>query len=146
MSERLSKAVKIGLIVAFLAAVLLIFSQWLSRPPLVAYGLDRVEPKVVRAGDQISVYRTFRVTSTDVIAVSRSMVKGDCKIQCEIVDLYSGFLTLQPGEYVELKREHIIPKHLDPGRWNLVFSIRWHNALGGTQSLVLPPLAIDVVE
>lgn len=121
---------------------------WMSTPssPIEQLGGDTVSPERVRAGEIVTVTRNFRIIRNQAMSVSRTMILGDCEKRCEIVDLPSGHLTLAPGDYINIQREHVIPATTDPGEWRLVFSVNWQDRLGRTINERLPELTIEVVK
>jgi hypothetical protein len=115
-------------------------------PPVVGWVNSSVEPIKAKAGDTIEVSRTFTATRDESMLVTRTMVKGDCKKACEIIDLPSSTLNLTRGDYTGIKREFIIPITASPGVWTLRFSIHWQNWVGRTLTQALPELTVEVVK
>lgn len=107
---------------------------------------DSVTPAVVRAGETVTVTRSFRAKRDVHVEVTRVLIRGNCKDNCQIVDLYSGGLTLKAGDYRNMAREHTIPKHVGPGTWDLAFSMSYQGLFGVVSSVTLPVLSIEVVE
>lgn len=112
--------------------------------PYQSYGVDYVEPTKIHAGDVIGIYRTFKIIRPETVNITRAMVRGDCTKTCEILDLPSGSLTLEPGDYKDVRRDHIIPANITPGIWTLRFTVQWDSRLGIQQSMKLPLLQIEV--
>lgn len=138
-------AISAGVLVAVAAGSAASFVVEKSRSPYSPLGGDSVTPTRVRIGDKFVVSRSFRVTRQGAITVSRTMVRGDCNVSCEIVDLYTGALLLGDGEYRSIKREFIVPITAVPGAWSLEFAVHWDNAFGRSQTYKLPSLKIEVV-
>lgn len=113
--------------------------------PIDFIGGDSVGPVKVKPGGSITVSRNMSVTNAVPMQVTRTMVKGDCKKNCEILDLVHGRLLLDEGEYRNLEREHVIPLLASPGIWRLKFSVAWSDAFGRQHSKDLPELQIEVV-
>lgn len=119
---------------------------WMYSPcPLVDLGGDAVEPAVVKPLGKITVTRNFRVLREEPMRVSRQMIHGDCKKSCEIVDLPGSTLALDPGEYPNFKRDHLIPSYVEPGQWRLVFTIHWQDHLGRELHQKLTELTVTVL-
>lgn len=113
--------------------------------PIDFIGGDSVEPKTVKAGEVVTITRNLRFEQKMPMQVTRTMVKGDCKINCDLLDLTHGRILFDVGEY-NLRREHIIPLQASPGLWKLKFSIAWSDAFGRQQTKDLPELSIEVVK
>ena len=133
-------------------AVLLIWAAaylfWLYAfpSPIELMGGDTVTPQKVRAGERVSITRNFRVLRAEPLNVTREAIRGDCKKSCEVIDLTSSTMTLPPGEYRNVVREHTIPIHAEPGIWRLVFSVHWQGRFGRYVSESLPELTIEVIQ
>lgn len=117
-----------------------------SLPPVKRWNDDMVTPREVHAGDTITIYRSFTVTRATTLKVSRVMVKGDCRKACDLRDMPSSIMEIEPGDYVRARRDHIVPLTTQPGVWKLKFYIHWHNRLGQTKTMPLPELEIEVVK
>lgn len=139
--NRARKAIPTAMICICVAAMWF----YIAIPPIELLGGDSVTPKVVRVRDVITVTRNFRATRNTSVYVTRTLVRGDCRKSCEIVDLPSGELALEEGDYRNARREHYIPGLLQDGTWRLVFSIKWEDWLGRAHVLKLPELEIEVV-
>lgn len=114
--------------------------------PLVPFGGDDyVSSPTVKAGDRITVFRSFVVERKALVHINRVMVKAGCPKNCEVVDLAHGSLILDPGTYRKLPRDHVIPSHTKPGRWALVFTVSYTNLVGRSLSATLPRLEIEVI-
>jgi hypothetical protein len=117
------------------------------QPPIVSIPGDYVEPQKVKAGDTIKIHRYFEVRRLEPVTVIRTMVKGDCSARCVKVNLESGPVILtRTGIYSDGARDHIIPNHIEAGKWTLVFSIRWQGRSGRYIDEPMTPLEIEVVE
>lgn len=114
--------------------------------PIASMGGDSVSPAKVRTGSAVIVSRNLAITQAIPMHVNRTMVKGDCRKNCEIIDLTHGRLLLDEGEYRNLEREHIIPPQASPGVWRLKFSVGWSDAFGRQKSIELPELSFEVVK
>jgi hypothetical protein len=128
--------------------LLLIFIGWtifyLPSPPVENRGGDSVTPETVKAGGTVTVLRSYRVHREADLTVSRVMVRGDCAKECEVLDLTNSNLVLEPGDYVNVRRDHVIPLRASPGEWTLRFTWHWMDALGRPRTLALVPLRIVV--
>lgn len=131
-------------VVLWLAVLALLFMP--EAPPIESLGGDTVEPATVRPGDRVSVTRSFRIVRSVPMSVNRTMVRGDCKRSCDIVDLANGSLTLEAGDHLNVVRPHVIPAFVSPGQWELRFTVVWEDRLGRQRKTVLPELPITVVE
>ena len=130
---------------ALLSAIIYVAFFHQSSPPIEYFGTDSVTPQRVKAGEIISVTRSFRIKRSEDFTVTRALVRGDCTRSCEIVDMSTSQLTLEPNEYRNVERRHTIPRRVDPGVWELRFTFHWHDFLGRDRTLPLPPLFIEVV-
>lgn len=108
--------------------------------------VDTVEPVKVHVGGIISVSRNLRSTTGEQVTVFRTIVRGDCKVSCEIVELTSSMISLAPGDYHDAKKDHVLPITADPGVWKIVFTILWKDALGRTLRYELPQLDLEIVK
>lgn len=124
--------------------LLLVLALFPIGPPIVDTGDSSVSPKKVRRFDTVTVSRNLRSYRADDVTVVRTMVRGDCNKNCEIIDLPGGRLNLQPGDYKNVSRDHIIPSTAQNGQWRLVFSLLWRDLIGRTKVEVLPELQIEV--
>lgn len=114
--------------------------------PLVDLGGDAIAPAAVKPLGRIEITRNFIILRSEPMRVSRRMIKGDCRTSCEIVDLPSGSLLLDPGEYRNIRRDHLIPSFVAPGEWRVLVTIYWQDQLGrelhqnlaGLKLVVLP--------
>lgn len=124
------------------------FGLWMyvPLPPVINWRNDSVTPAEIKIGGTVSVSRSFTVTRDDDIMVVRAIVSGDCRKLCEIIDLPEGRFKLEPGEYNNVIRDHVIPATAGLGTWRLVFRILWNDTLGRTISTPLPELTFNVVE
>lgn len=112
--------------------------------PIVNLEGDKLTPARVKAGERVTVYRSFRVLREQEFTVNRYMVKGDCKPNCELIDLSTSRLTLQEGDYIAVRRDHVIPERASPGLWTLQFTWYWRDRIGREHSLPLVPLGVVV--
>ena len=106
---------------------------WMLFPmgsPIISAQGDSVEPLVVHVGGTILIKRNLRVTREEPVTVIRTVVQGECAVNCEIIDLSSGNLLLAKGNYIDMKREHILPLSIGPGLWKAKFYINWQDRLG----------------
>lgn len=115
------------------------------KPPIAYLSGSDVYPKRVTAGDTIEVTRRFTVTNSQVIRISRALVRGDCKTSCTAYDLEPSISTLNAGTYTRTRTHHI-PTFVQPGEYRLEFYVSWQNFIGHTFSMQLPPLEIEVVK
>ncbi len=120
------------------------FYFWPASPPYESFGEDTVTPSHVKAGEAITISRNFRATRRELWTVSRTLVQGDCRKSCELIDLPSGSLMVEEGTYVDVRRTHVIPMRVTPGVWVLRFTVQWDTAFWGTQKSTLPPLTITI--
>lgn len=114
--------------------------------PFEDLGGDSISPQKVKAGETVAIIRNLRVIRDTPMRVTRSMIKGDCRRSCEIIDLPSSVLTLQPGEYLNLRRDHIIPLLASPGMWRMAFAIHWEDNLGRGHHESLKDLSFEVLD
>lgn len=115
-------------------------------PPVELLGGDRVTPASIRPGGVVTIARNMRIVRSHPLTVTRSMIHGDCKKRCEIIDLPTSLLTLDPGEYLNLERDHIIPALAGVGHWRLVFALRWQDRFGRETHQKMPELTIEIVK
>lgn len=119
-----------------------------STPPYEPLGGDTATRVVPYMGEVI-VTRNFRITRAVPMIVARSAVSGVCEKTpsrrpgCEIIELASGELNLEPGEYT-ISKPHTLLSSVKPGRWRLAFNIRWTGAFGIVYATQLPDLDIEV--
>ena len=114
--------------------------------PFVHLGGDYAKPLKLKAGERISVYRNFHVTKTIPVVIARRMTKGDCSKTCTFIDLPSSEFTVGEGVYMEVKRDHIIPRYAEPGVWKLEFFTNWENIIGKHFTAPWPVLEFEVVQ
>ncbi len=121
---------------------------WLYEPssPVTNWRGDSVTPTVVKTGDKITVFRSFTGLISESISVTRSIVHGDCSKNCDVVELPSGNILVEPGEFLNVAKDYILPTTLHPGIWVLRFYIHWQDRFGRTLSQALPELSIEVVQ
>lgn len=112
-------------------------------PPIVYHGGDAVIQKRIHAGSSFTVLRNFTVREKGGV-VTRRMVKGDCKVGCSVIDLPTGVLFWEPGNYSTL-REIKTPPEAAPGKWRLEFAVVFENYVGMNFTFPLPMLEIEVV-
>ena len=114
--------------------------------PIVSMQGDSIEPPIVQVGGTIFIRRNMRVTRKEPVTVIRAVVQGDCSVNCEIIDLSSGNLLLAEGDYIGIKREHILPLSIGPGLWKAKFYINWQDRLGRSHSEPLQELSFTVTK
>ena len=114
--------------------------------PIVSMQGDSVAPLIVPVGGTILIKRNMRVTREEPVTVIRTVVQGECAVNCEIIDLSSGNLLLAEGDYIDMKREHILPLSLRPGLWKAKFYINWQDRLGRSHSEPLQELSFTVAK
>lgn len=119
---------------------------YVQSPPVENWHDDIVSPTTVRVGDEIVVSRSFDAMRTDVINVTREMIRGDCKKTCDRIELPGGSLQIEPGEYRGVKKTYIVPAAASPGEWRLAFTIHWEDRFGRSLKQKLPELNIRVVK
>lgn len=138
--------VAIGVVSSLIGVALLAYAYMHPPPsPYVSTGGDSLNPEKVKVLGAVAISRNFLITRREPMFVVRTMVKGDCSVTCEIIDLPGGNLTLEPGAYHNVIRDHSIPSFAQPGHWVLKFSIQWQDRFGRTLSAEMPPLAMEVV-
>lgn len=138
---------KIGVISALIGLAFLGYAYLSTvHPPYISIGEDTITPKVVRVYGTITVSRNYEITRFEPMFILRTMVRGDCRANCEIVDLQSGHLSLPPGVYRNVVRDQVIPSGAQPGHWVLRYSVQWQDRFGRTLTAPLPPLAVEVIE
>lgn len=113
--------------------------------PVHVIGKDSVTPNQARVGDTVVVHRSFRAIRNVHVTVSRSMVNGDCKVKCELVDLPSSVMVLREGDYKNVARDYVIPAAAGPGKWTLMFSINYIGLFGIVSGVQLPPLELEIL-
>lgn len=133
-----------GLLAVAWAAVVAVYF-YVPSSPYIGLGGDSVTPARVRVFDEVTVNRHFEITRDEVMFITRSMVRGTCPKDCEIIDLPSGYLDSAPGVY-ERARKQTIPSTPSPGTWVLTFSVKWEDRFGRPYTYPLVPLTIEVVE
>lgn len=121
------------------------FASYTPAPPITYDHNGSVEPKQVRAGDSVIVYRTFTITRKQRVTIHRRMVNGDCAKACDVIDMQSSQYAALPGTYTLQKRNLYIPKGAHPGMWRLEFSLQWDDFLGRSHSSRIPSLDIVVI-
>lgn len=136
---------KIALLLAVFLWVLSAVLVLVAPAPVVDLGNPSVSPTVVKPGERIEVTRNIRILKPDSLRVVRTMVKGDCKKACDIVDLHGGALTLATGDHMNLRRYHVIPVTVSEGKWRLAFSVHWDDLIGRDRHIKLKELEIEVV-
>lgn len=136
---------KIALIFALLLWVISAVLVMTTPAPFEDLGGDAVSPAMVKPGGSVTITRNIRVLSGEPLRVTRTMLKGDCKKSCEIVDLHGSALTLNPGTYTNLRRDHVIPITVTEGKWRLAFSVHWEDLIGRDRHIKLKELEIEVV-
>lgn len=127
-------------------SVAIAFMVYSPTAPIQFLGGDLVSPTKARAGEAVTVTRSFRILRDDPMTVTRTMISGDCAVSCEIVDLPGGNLALSAGEYLNMARDHVIPAVAQPGMWRLVFSVNWRDHLNRERRVALPALDVEVVQ
>ena len=123
----------------------LIWALYPIGPPIIGTGNDSVSPQEVEVGGIIHVTRNLHVFREESVMVIRTLIRGNCTINCEIVDLPSGNLTLKPGDYPNVLRDHILPATVQPDTWRIVFAIHWRDRIGRTHIEPLEELSFKVV-
>ena len=113
--------------------------------PYVPTGGDSVDPVVSRADGVVYVTRHYDVTRPATMRITRRLISGTCPVNCDVIDLSSSELSLEPGSYAR-RRAHIIPHHIPPGRYVLKFDVIWQDRLGRDISAPMPPLEIEIVK
>lgn len=119
-------------------------SLWPTMSPWESFGVDTVTPTHVHPGGTVTVARNFRISRSEVLTVTRAMVRGDCRKKCDYADLSGGTFAVEEGIYVDNRRSHKIPDDIAPGIWILRFAIQWDAPLWGMQKASLPPLTLTV--
>ena len=117
---------------------------WPQSPPFESFGTDTVTPDRAKVGESFVVSRNYRATRREVWAITRTMVRGDCRKSCEFVELPAGALLVGEGTYVDVRRSYVVPANVTPGVWTLLFTVQWDAAFWGTQKMPLPPLTITI--
>ena len=129
------------------AWVVMLFWAFYPLPaPIVWYAEgESVEPTVVSKGGEITVTRDYEVASDRPVFILRTLIKGDCKKRCEIVDLPSSVISLSPGERRKQTRDFILPDAVEKGIWQVVFVAQWTDALGRVSTQRLNVLSFTVL-
>ena len=127
-------------------AVLLLYHP---EPPYQSIGEDFITPPAtVQYGnddDRLGISRSYRITRKATMQMERVAIQGDCTVKCDIVELPSSMLEFKPGEYHNSVKEHALPNVVTPGHWAFRFTLVYKDFLGRPQSIVLPPLAFEVL-
>lgn len=135
-----------GIVVLMFALAGLFMAAWIYAPsPYRQTGPDYVEPLKARAGDEFVVYRTFDWLRADESYVERTMLRRDCRTECTVYKLESGFLNLPTGHYDRLGRPQTIPSDVKPGLYDLIYVLFWKNFIGREVSEHLPLLQVEVL-
>ena len=137
-----------GIFYGVLTAIWMTVLGWAIWPldsPYVNLPGATVSPKIVKALGIITISRDFKITRDEPIFVQRTLVRGDCKQSCEIVDLPSGNLMLPVGIYKGMTRDQILPITVEPGNWVARFSIQWRDRLGRSRTEPMEELSFTVV-
>lgn len=131
-------------IVAFIVAVtgMIMYEQG---PPVTYLSGDSVEPSSMHAGDEVTVTRSFRVDRPGNGVIVRSLVRGDCKLQCDNVDLPTTTRYFGPPGIYTNRRKLTIPRAVEPGDWRLVVTVEWEDRFGRRRVTVLQDLPIKVL-
>ena len=123
----------------------LVWVMWPLGPPIDFMDNNSVSPATVKAGGEISVTREFIVNRVAPVVVLRTLVRGDCAVTCETVDLASSVVTLAEGERRVQTRSFTLPSSVDAGEWNVVFNVQWQDRIGRAHRLPLKELPFTVV-
>ena len=120
---------------------------WLNAfpPPIELMGGDAVRPEKVVAGGSITITRSYRIIRSEPINVVRSMIRGDCQINCEIRTLPGATVVFRVGEYKNIDIVHTIPADTHPGKWRLVFTVQWQGRFGRYANEPFADLEIEVL-
>jgi len=123
------------------------FLVWIAtqKPTVESLGGDHVTPAVVKVGGTISISRNVKYNSTDEVRITRSMVKGDCAVNCVTVDLPSSTISRRPGIYMNSVRDHVLPISVTPGHWKLEFTAYWLDRFGRSVPAPFEVLEIEVI-
>jgi len=113
-----------------------------ARPPL-EWHESAVSPTIVNAGDEIVIRRTFTVFRDEIVTITRTMITGDCRVECMQYDLEPSTFLITRGKY-NRALPHIIPARVKPGVYTLQFEMSWKNLLGYRYAVRHPPLTIEV--
>jgi len=134
-----------GAITALWVSVLT-WAVWPTDPPIEYLSGDSVIPQVVNVGGTITVTRRYRVLREEAVTVIRTLVRGDCSISCEVVDLPSSTVTMPVQEFRVQSRDMTLPKTVEPGSWRVVFFQQWRDRIGRVHSSPIPVLRFTVVD
>ena len=138
-----------SIIFSTLTAAWMIALVWLFFPmssPIVGLGGDSVTPNEIPVGGTIHILRNLRANREENVTVTRTLVRGDCRFNCEIVDLPGGNLSLKPGIYPNLLRDHVLPSTVEAGNWRVLFSMQWYDRIGRVHTEKLQELGFRVVD
>jgi hypothetical protein len=126
------------------------FGLWaallLTPVPIRYVGSDSISPGKLRAGQEFEVTRNFDVSRDIHVRIVRVIITGDCKKQCDVLDISSGWSYLKKGEYRNRARYHVIPNRTSPGKYLFHTSIQWSDRIGYWHDMEAPPLEFEVIK
>ncbi len=127
--------------------VMLGWMWWAFLPasPIVYFG-GHIEPSQVRAGEMISITRTFRIDRSGPMKITRAAVMGDCKLNCRIYEFPDASVVNHTvGSYMQT-RQLRIPKEMVSGVYRLTFQAHWSSWWGRDYVTRAPELTVEVIE
>lgn len=119
---------------------------WPTDAPIEYVSGGSVVPQVVNVGGTITVTRHFKVNREEQVTIVRTLVRGNCSVQCEVVDLASSTFTLPVQEMRTQSRDMALPKTVEAGDWHVVFLQQWRDRVGRVHSSPIPVLRFTVVD
>ena len=122
---------------------------------IIGWGLYPIGPPItwldgsvtpeVKMNGEFTVTREFIVNRSEQVTIIRTLVNGDCKKICEIVDLPTSIILLPPGEHLTRGRDFVLPKAVNEGTWKVVFVAQWRDRIGRTKTVPLKELSFNVI-
>jgi hypothetical protein len=126
------------------------FGLWaallLTPVPIHYLSGDSISPNKLRAGQEFEVTRNFDVSRDVHVRIVRVIITGDCRKQCDVLDISSGWSYLKKGEYRNRSRYHVVPNRTLPGKYLFHTSIQWSDRIGYWHNMEAPPLALEIVK
>lgn len=132
-----------------MVSIVLVIIGWFTWPleaPIKWMDGDKVAPLELKPGQMLYVTRQFEAIRAEPVVMLRTLIRGDCRKNCDIVDLPSSTINLQIGEHRNQTREFVLPAGMDAGEWRVVFTAQWKDRLGQVQTVKLKELTFKVIE
>ena len=121
------------------------WAVWPIGAPIEYLEGDSLVPQRVQVGGTITITRHFRVLREEPATISRTLVRGNCVVTCEVVDLPSSTITLPVQETRTQTRDMVLPDAVEAGTWRAVFAVHWKDRIGRLHIKPLHELTFDVI-